>query len=506
MSDSRTKIFILNSSAALMFQVFSVLSGFIVPKVMMEVYGSEINGLIVSITQFISYFSLVEAGISGATVYALYKPLADRNIKHINGIIVAARNFYYKSGYIFTSLVFVLGLLFPLFVKTDKLSFYEVAFLVIILGVSGILDFFILAKYQSLLIADQKNYIISLSSTVSVIINTFIIVVLSICNMDIVIVRLVALLSVLFKSFIVYVYVTKTYRYLNYTEMALNEALDKRWDALFLQILGVVQNGAPIILVTFLESLKMVSVYSIYNLVMAGTNSVLNVFISGLSASFGHIIAQDDEDLLKRVYKEFEGMYYILIACVYSVAGALITPFVCWYTKNVSDMNYDMPWMGGLLVINGFLFNLKTPQGMMVISAGLYRETRRQSLIQAVIVAVGGFVFGMYAGVGGVIAGSILANLYRDIELAFFIPRNLIHIRPAETIKRMSVCCIMLTVSYMPSLYMNIYINNIVDLLGYTIMWLIYSMVCAFIVLYIMEKDLICMIKEKYISKMRRKY
>ena len=53
-------------------------------------YGSEINGLISSINQLL-YFSLVEAGLSGAAIYALYKPLADNDYKAINGVITAAK-------------------------------------------------------------------------------------------------------------------------------------------------------------------------------------------------------------------------------------------------------------------------------------------------------------------------------------------------------------------------------------------------------------------------------
>ena len=60
---------------------------------MLKYYGSEINGLVSSINQFIVYFNLVEAGLSGAAIYALYKPLAENNHKAINSIVSAARNF-----------------------------------------------------------------------------------------------------------------------------------------------------------------------------------------------------------------------------------------------------------------------------------------------------------------------------------------------------------------------------------------------------------------------------
>ena len=45
-----------------------MIAGFITPRFMLTAYGSEINGLISSILQFISYFNLVEAGLSSAAV------------------------------------------------------------------------------------------------------------------------------------------------------------------------------------------------------------------------------------------------------------------------------------------------------------------------------------------------------------------------------------------------------------------------------------------------------
>ena len=62
-----------------------MIAGFIVPKIMLLNYGSEINGLVSSITQFINYFVIVEAGLTAAAVF-LYKPLAENQHK-INEVV-----------------------------------------------------------------------------------------------------------------------------------------------------------------------------------------------------------------------------------------------------------------------------------------------------------------------------------------------------------------------------------------------------------------------------------
>ena len=421
----RTKIFFYNSITTAFYQIIVMIAGFITPRIMLKYYGSEINGLVSSINQFIVYFNLVEAGLSGAAIYALYKPLADQNHKAVNGVISAAKKFYTQSGYIFISLTIGLAVFYPIFIKTQVLNQFEVAILVLILGVNGALEFFTLAKYRVLLSADQRTYVISLASLAHIIINTLIVVILGSMQVNIVVLRFVALLSIFLRSFILMIYVRKNYRFLDYNEKPNYQALHKRWDALYLQILGAVHIGAPAVILTLItKNLKLVSVYTIFNMVIAGINGILSIFISGLSASFGDVIAKGETTVLQKAYREFEFAYYGLITLVYSIAFVTIMPFIKIYTKGVTDINYDVPLIGFLFVLNGLLYNIKTPQGMLVISAGLFKETKVQTTIQGVIAVVVGLILAPFYGIVGVLIGSILSNIYRDIYLLFFIPRN----------------------------------------------------------------------------------
>jgi hypothetical protein len=98
---SRTKKFAVNSMAAALLQVTLLIVGFILPKVILTVYGSSINGLVSSIRQFVSYFDVVEAGLGGAAIYALYKPLAEKDDETISAVVSTARYYYNKVGWIF---------------------------------------------------------------------------------------------------------------------------------------------------------------------------------------------------------------------------------------------------------------------------------------------------------------------------------------------------------------------------------------------------------------------
>ena len=345
---NRTKLFAINSISAIALQLVSLAVGLITPRIMLYYYGSEINGLISSLTQFFSYFMLVEAGLAGASIYALYKPLANRDTESINAIVTATKIFYTKAGYLFVLLTVSLAVTYPFIVKTAVLNYSETFILVFLLGVSGFIDFFTLSKYRALLTADQKMYVISIATCVHLAINTIITYMMAVIGADIIVLKTIALCSVFARTLILIIYSKKKYSYLKYDVQPDYQALNKRGDAFYLQILGALHTGAPILIITIvLQDLKLASVFAIFNMVMSGIGSLLGVFTSGLSASFGDVIARNESETLKRAYSEFELFYYCSIAIVYAVSFVLIQPFVDIYTvcrtlqRNKSTNDYS---------------------------------------------------------------------------------------------------------------------------------------------------------------------
>ena len=65
------KVTLLNIISTFVLQATTMLAGFIVPKLILDVFGSDVNGLVSSITQFLSYIALVEGGITGVIMAKL---------------------------------------------------------------------------------------------------------------------------------------------------------------------------------------------------------------------------------------------------------------------------------------------------------------------------------------------------------------------------------------------------------------------------------------------------
>lgn len=452
-TQNRSTAFISNAFSSLLLQAVNIVVGFIVPYALIGTYGSGINGLVVSITQFVSYVQLVEAGISSAAVFQLYAPLARNDVAGTSRVVSAARIFYYKSGAVFTALMLVLACLYPVFVQVDGVSSPGVFVLVLALGATGFLDFFTLAKYRVLLTATQHNWVIQLATIVYKVLYMAVVLAGTFVGVSVVALFAIAVLPIIVRTVILIAYARRKYPEIDFTADARGLKLDQRWDAFFLQVLGAVQSGAPTIIATFvLGDLSLVSVFSVYMLVANGLQNGINSLSQGTQASFGDVIARGQQDTLKRSFREFQALAYGVTGVACGVGIALIVPFVRLYTAGIADVNYVYPLVGVLCMVNVLLYHLKTPQGLLVIAAGKYRDTRVQTTVQTAILLVGSIALGVAFGMPGILAGMLLSNLYRDVDLMFYIPRKVTKTAPSETLKFMLLAvavCVLVAVPYL---------------------------------------------------------
>ncbi len=446
----RTRLSLYNTIAAAVLQLINMVVNFVLPGILIRQYGSAMNGLVSSTRQMISYFTIVEAGLMGAAVFALYKPLAAKDRDATSGIASAANRYYNISGLFFAVMVLGATVLYPLFVSGQGIGTFTVGALVAIIGASGAMEFFLVGKYKVLFTADQKSYLISAINAVGVVVNATILIVMARMRVDMVLVQLAALLGFLLRSGLYVYFGRRAYRHLDFHAKPDNRALDKRWDSLFLQILGLVTSATPVTVTTLMCGLSEVSVYVVYNMVFLSVSAVLSTFNNGLSAMFGDILARGETDVLQRAYRQYEMLYYALLGWGYACAAILIMPFLRIYAADFTDAAYLRPGIAWMFVLAGLTTNIKTPHGMLVNSAGLFRETRFQSLTQAAINIVVAIALTPRLGMAGVLLGTIAANVYRCVDLIFFIPRHVTGLPPLATIRRVIRMGVLFAVAVVP--------------------------------------------------------
>ena len=156
--------------SGLILQMFTILSGFILPKIILTSFGSEVNGLVSSLNQFLSYISLVEGGITGVVMANLYKPIVEKDEQKISAVMVTANRFFKKIGILFVAYSVGLSIVYPLLFKTE-FNFAYVCSLTLILSITVLVQYMFSITLKTLLDADKRVYVVNFTQTLIVICN-----------------------------------------------------------------------------------------------------------------------------------------------------------------------------------------------------------------------------------------------------------------------------------------------------------------------------------------------
>ena len=98
-----------NIITSLLCQIITIIYGLLVPRLILGAFGSEVNGLVSSVSQFLNYITLLEGGLSGVIMAALYKPLAEKDTKRVSAIINATNQFFRRIALIFIGYMLIVA-------------------------------------------------------------------------------------------------------------------------------------------------------------------------------------------------------------------------------------------------------------------------------------------------------------------------------------------------------------------------------------------------------------
>lgn len=424
----RTKQAIKNVSFSLLLQLVTALSGIIIPRFFIALYGSSVNGLVSSITQFINCMGLVEAGIGAAGTVALYSPLAEGDTNTVSRIVSATRKFYLRSGLIFVGLVALLVLLYPYVVKNEITDQSFIRTMIVVLSLSGIVDYFFLGKYRVLLLADQHGYVISAAQIMGTIVMTIVSVVMMDLECSALMVKAVAAIVYVLRSGIVGLYVKKYYPHVNFHDTPDYSAFDQRWAALLHQVVALIVNNTDVVVLTVMmpkNALAAVSIYTVYNLVSYALQGLMNSVYNALGSGFGEVIACGEQETLRKSFSNYEYVFFMVIFIAYTCMATLMHPFIRLYSSGFTDgVNYLSSTLVVLFTLVGLFQTLRLPGLTIICAAGHYRQTRGRAVVEAVINVVVSIALIRPLGIAGVLLGTCASYLYRTTDVIIYTARN----------------------------------------------------------------------------------
>ncbi len=436
MQNSNTKKVFNNVIFSILSQVITIALGIVIPRMFLVSFGSEMNGLLTSVTQIYTYMALLESGVGAVTLQELYKPVAENDYSSLNSVLSATNHYYKKIGTIYLALIFVLSLGYPLVLDTS-IPFWTVSIIVFLSGITGALSFFVTAKYNLLLQAEGKNYILT---NVSLIIHIAISVskiILIAVGVNILVIQ--AMYAVLNTMRIVYIalYIRKNYKWIDLSVKPDFSAISQRGSAFILQICDLIFRNTDVLILTFTRTcgLKVVSVYTMYQMLYGMIQTAINTFSTGIHFVLGQTFNTDREKYIK-YHDMYEVFHMAITFSLYTIAYLFITPFLKLYTQGVTDINYIDKWIPLLFITTFFLSVGRGASAQLINFAKHFKKTQWRSVLEASINIAVSIPCAYFFGIYGVLFGTIAALIYRTNDMIIYANHKILNRSCLPTYKR----------------------------------------------------------------------
>ena len=253
--------------------------------------------------------------------------------------------------------------------------------------------------------------------------------------------------------FVYSIYLRKNYSWIDWSAKPNNKAIEQKNSTLVHQIASVVfYNTDPLILTSITHDLKIVSVYTIYNMVTSMVTALVQQLSQGISFRLGQLFNTEREQYVK-LHHICEIIYMTLAFAAMTTTYVVFPAFIRLYTKGVTDINYYEKLYPLLFVLIPLFTIGRTAMNNVIYYAAHFKQTQMSAVLECVInitvSVIGVWEFGIY----GVLIGSVVSVVYRTIYMIFYCYRHILFDSPGKTIRRWLVCLVIfaLMVVFVPS-------------------------------------------------------
>lgn len=485
-----------NLIATIILQIVTLICGFIVPKLLLSTFGSEVYGLTASITQFLSYIQLLEGGLTGVVMASLYKPLSKKDFDTVSGIINATERFFKQIAGIYLAYATLLSIVYPLIIKTD-FSYFFVLSLIIIVSVSSFIQYFFALTYRILINADRQGYIVSIANIVFLIINLVLTFIAIKVFPQIHFVKFVNAVAFIVQPVIFSRYIKKHYK-IDKRVSPNKDAISQRWAGFGQNLAYFIHSNTDIVILSFF-SLKEVSVYSVYIMIIAAIKNLIIAVSSAIIPSMGNVLVSRETIEQNKAFDNYEFLISLITTILFSCCIVLIVPFVGVYTSNINDANYIRPTFAIIMTLAEATYCIRDPFVSVAYASGKFKETAKYAYFEAGLNIAISLILVYRLGILGVAIGTLISMLYRLIAHVLYLKNNILNRNVISFIKNM----IPFVMGGILGIFVAKYLIHI-NVVGY-LSWFTYALV-AFVIITALVAGVVFILNRKQMIGFINKY
>jgi len=431
MSQDYTQKSAKNAIISVVTQLLSNVIGFVSRYVFIRCLSVEylgINGLFANVLTLLSF---AELGIGEALVYAMYKPMKDKDYPKLSALLS-----FYKNAYRWIALfIFSVGLLLSFFIdgfvvqKPDIPENFQLIFCLFLLNNAA--SYFMVYK-QSVLMVDQNKYIASLVKQTVYVVQVILQIIFLIYTHNYYIFLLWQITGTITTNLCLTSYVNKHYPWARNTNAHSLEYQEKKKifrDIKTLsisKIAGVVSNGADNIIIARLLNLTSVGLVSNYSMVIGSLNGLLWGMLSSITGSIGQFNVYSELEKKRAVFSELYLLTFWLYSCLCIGLITMLSPLVTvWLGKEFIVNNYVVIALVAIVYVSGLNF----PFYSFRVTHGMFEPMKYNYLYFGILNVVLSIVFGKRYGLLGVYAATTFSRLVAaELKEGFIVYRKILNL------------------------------------------------------------------------------
>ncbi len=409
---SRTEYSVLNILTGVGGYVLNTVLGFVCRMVFVQCLSADYLGVNGLFTNILTMLSLAELGVGGAIVYALYKPLADQDEEKIASLMTLYARAYRVIGLVIG--LVGLGLMpFLNLIIREQPNISESIYLLYGLNLFNTASSYFFSYRSSLLIAAQRNYIVSGISYLITIAQSLLQMGALLLWRNYLAYLLIQTAGTFAYNLIVSQVAVQQFPYIRRRDPKPLPREEQRTifanirDLMIYKISSLLVNSTDNILITFFSGLATTGVTSNYNLLVNTLNSLLAQVFNGLTASVGNHNASEPTEKRYRMFSFLNLMNFWIFGWgalgIYFCSSDLVE--LCFGREYL--MGPEIPFV---LALNFFSVGMMNAVWTYKHTLGLFRYGRSIQFITGILNIVFSVVCGTYWGVFGILIATFFAR------------------------------------------------------------------------------------------------
>lgn len=393
-------------------QIISIILGFIVRTVFIKTLGAEYLGINGLFSNILLIFSLANLGFDTAIIYSLYTPLAENDKYKIQALM----NLYQKAYKVIGVVVLLIGLTLLPFISNftnNNNSINHINLIYLIFLLNSVASYYFVYKH-SIIIADQKNHIISKVHTLFIFLSNIIQIIFLVFMRNYIAVLGIQIIFGITENIYISKRANQLYPFIkgkNNARLSKDEKktfYENLYSLLLYKISGVVINGTDNIIMSVYVGIHSVGIYSNYLLVFSTLTTVLSYIFYSVTASVGNLVVKEDSEKKYLIFKVLNLTSLWIYSYCAVVLWILINPFISL-------------WLGREFVFNQFvvlaiILNFVTTGFQNTCTTfrettGLFKKGKYRPIVAAIINLVASILLTKEIGIAGLFWGTIISRV-----------------------------------------------------------------------------------------------